>query len=315
MPCRASGRVSSSAPCPGNPLTDRTSSSSRPTSPPASRPDGGHRAPPLGAQGDPRERARRRAGRIEVRGRALFDHCFQVADDGHGIAAGELELALERHATSKLGSLDDLDRLYISGSAARPASSRRVPTPITSRAAWRESGTWRAVDGGAPPERGRRARTAHVDVRDLFFNTPARRKFLAARRRAAGRPAHARAYGLAFPAVSFRLRRRRSQPSTGRPPRGRASPPRWSGRGRVGTAPRGAAPGSRGRARRRALTALLGCPSTRARTATASSCSQPALDPEPTRGRRCARPTATSSRAAASRSPPSGSRSRPIGST
>src|SRR5262245_24424702 len=51
------------------------------------------------------------ARRIEVRVDGALDHLFQVWDDGCGIAADELELALERHATSKIGALEDLDRL------------------------------------------------------------------------------------------------------------------------------------------------------------------------------------------------------------
>src|SRR5688572_5998496 len=51
------------------------------------------------------------ATHIEVRVDQGLDRAFQVADDGCGIAADELELALERHATSKLGALEDLGRL------------------------------------------------------------------------------------------------------------------------------------------------------------------------------------------------------------
>src|SRR5262249_44816965 len=48
---------------------------------------------------------------IEVRVERTLDTEFSVADDGSGIAPGELELALERHATSKLLAVEDLDRL------------------------------------------------------------------------------------------------------------------------------------------------------------------------------------------------------------
>lgn len=53
--------------------------------------------------------------RIEVRVEGSLDRGFVVADDGAGIAPAELELALERHATSKLGTIEDLDRLATLG--------------------------------------------------------------------------------------------------------------------------------------------------------------------------------------------------------
>ncbi|WP_374484298.1 DNA mismatch repair endonuclease MutL [Zoogloea sp.] len=104
---------------------------------------------------------------------------IRVADDGCGIPKEELPLALERHATSKIGSLDDLEHVGTMGFrgealAAIAAVSRMS---ITSRAdgaphAWR-------ID--ADPRELAPAALNHgsvVDVADLYFNTPARRKFL-----------------------------------------------------------------------------------------------------------------------------------------
>src|SRR2546422_11447955 len=51
------------------------------------------------------------ARRIEILVTRALDQAFTVADDGAGIAAGELELALQRHATSKIAALEDLDHL------------------------------------------------------------------------------------------------------------------------------------------------------------------------------------------------------------
>ncbi|AKU13452.1 putative DNA mismatch repair protein [Azoarcus sp. CIB] len=104
---------------------------------------------------------------------------IRVADDGCGIAKDELALALERHATSKIANLDDLERVGTMGfrGEALAAIAAVARTTLTSRAegsahAWRIDGSDRSV---APAALG--AGTV-VDVADLYYNTPARRKFL-----------------------------------------------------------------------------------------------------------------------------------------
>ncbi len=160
------------------------------------------------------------ARRVEIAVEGALDQGFTVADDGDGIAADELDLALERHATSKIDSLDDLDRLASLGfrGEALPSIAAVSRLRITSRIEGEESAAYIAVnggavnggatDGGVAIERGRaaRARGTTVEVRELFFNTPARRKFLkspAGELRAALRMIEA--CGLAFPQVAFRL--------------------------------------------------------------------------------------------------------------
>src|SRR5690606_28602917 len=104
---------------------------------------------------------------------------IRVSDDGCGIAKEELALALDRHATSKIASLDDLERVGTMGfrGEALAAIAAVARTTITSRAvgaphAWRIDGADRSLAPAAL-----NAGTV-VEVADLYYNTPARRKFL-----------------------------------------------------------------------------------------------------------------------------------------
>jgi DNA mismatch repair protein MutL len=166
---------------------------------------------------------------IEVTVDGALDRAFQIADDGTGMSADELPIAIERHATSKLASLEDLDALYTLGfrGEALPSIAEVSRMTILSRqAADDASGATAAagsagaagaaalgghrldVDGGVAQAvvAAARAPGTTVEVRDLFYNTPARRKFLrapVAELRLATRLLTA--YALAFPEVGFRL--------------------------------------------------------------------------------------------------------------
>jgi DNA mismatch repair protein MutL len=107
---------------------------------------------------------------------------IRVSDDGGGIDEGQLPLALARHATSKIQSLDDLESVRSLGfrgeALASIASVARVAIISRSEAA-RHAWSVRCEGGQAlPVEPAAHARGTTVEVSDLYFNTPARRKFL-----------------------------------------------------------------------------------------------------------------------------------------
>jgi len=115
---------------------------------------------------------------------------IRVTDSGVGIAPGELELALSRHATSKIASLDDLEKLATLGfrGEALPSIGSVARMRITSRVAGAEHGWSVTCEGGeiGEPKPAPHAFGTTIEVRDLFYNTPARRKFQRSEKTEAG---------------------------------------------------------------------------------------------------------------------------------
>jgi DNA mismatch repair protein MutL len=107
---------------------------------------------------------------------------IKVIDDGQGIPREEIKLALARHATSKIGSLEDLERVATLGFRGEALASIAAVSHLTmtSRRAG-EKHAWTVTATGSNITRASPAALpagTSIEVRDLYFNTPARRKFL-----------------------------------------------------------------------------------------------------------------------------------------
>jgi DNA mismatch repair protein MutL len=122
------------------------------------------------------------ASRVSIEALGAGRASLRISDDGSGMSADDCALSLERHATSKLRSLEDLQRLGTFGFRGEALYAISAVSRLTLSSARRGDKTgWKIVaeggrivsSGPAPAVPG-----TTIEVRDLFFNTPARLKFL-----------------------------------------------------------------------------------------------------------------------------------------
>ncbi|MFC1901522.1 DNA mismatch repair endonuclease MutL [Chloroflexota bacterium] len=150
------------------------------------------------------------SSRIEVEVRGGGVSLMRITDNGSGIHAGEVALAFERHATSKIGGPGDLQRIGSLGfrGEALPSIVAVARVEVLTCTGEAAAGTLLNLEGGvAGSQQSRaRARGTTITVRDLFHRVPARLKFL---KTAPTENSHianvASQYALAFPEVGFTL--------------------------------------------------------------------------------------------------------------
>ncbi|MCX7041779.1 MAG: DNA mismatch repair endonuclease MutL [Gammaproteobacteria bacterium] len=135
---------------------------------------------------------------------------IRVRDDGSGMTPTDLGLAVSRHATSKIASLDDLEQVATLGfrGEALPSIASVSRFAISSRTALESHGSRLEIEGGkaGPVMPQAHAIGTTIEVRDLFYNVPARRKFLRAERTELGHVEEwLRSLALARPEVELRV--------------------------------------------------------------------------------------------------------------
>ncbi|MCK6230718.1 DNA mismatch repair endonuclease MutL [Stenotrophomonas indicatrix] len=150
------------------------------------------------------------ASRVDIELEEGGVRLIRIRDNGSGIAAEQLPLAVSRHATSKIANLDELEAVATLGfrGEALPSIASVSRFTLASRRAHDEHGSALQIEGGKIGEVTPRAHApgTTVEVRELFYNVPARRKFLRAERTELGHIEEwLRSLALARPDVELRV--------------------------------------------------------------------------------------------------------------
>ena len=150
------------------------------------------------------------AARIEIEIEQGGARLIRVCDDGAGIVADDLVLAVSAHATSKIATFDDLERVGTLGfrGEALPSIASVSRFRIASRRRGEDNGHALQVEGGRVGEvvPSAQPQGTTVEVRELFYNVPARRRFLRAERTELGHIEEwLRTLALARPDVEVRV--------------------------------------------------------------------------------------------------------------
>jgi DNA mismatch repair protein MutL len=145
---------------------------------------------------------------VEVKGGGVS--LIRVTDNGTGIPSGEVRLAFDRYATSKVANLDDLESIQSLGfrGEALPSIAAVAQVDMVSCATGEKAGVYLSLQDGIISSQGSRARSqgTTVTVSNLFRKIPARLKFLKSVATESGHIANVVSqYALAFPEVKFSL--------------------------------------------------------------------------------------------------------------